>query len=189
MGVKAANAAFDGRSVAGMTDAGITNSADVTATQDDVTKIAELVKGTRIAVLTTRSSHGQLVSRPLAIQDRPFDGALWFFSPEPSPKTEDIAQHDQVNVAFESGRGWVSIAGTASISRDPAMIDELWNKYSEAWFPEGRDDPSVALIRVDADTVEYWSIDEPRVVTMFKVAKAIVTGTAPDVGESRTVSL
>src|ERR1700712_2055253 len=156
---------------------------------EEIAKIAELTKKARIAVLTTIDETGALVSRPLAMQDSEFDGQLWFFTQDPSPKVSDIAAHANVNVSMEAGNGWVSIAGTASVSHDPAKIDELWNKFSEAWFEKGREDPSIALIRVDADTVEYWAAEEPRAVTLLKTVGAMGTGGTPDVPESKTIGL
>ncbi len=157
--------------------------------QDELAKLAELVKGGRVGVLTTVDANGHLVSRPLAMQDVDFTGELWFFTPDPSPKVEDITGNNQVNFAFESGNGWVSVSGTATVTHDRAKIDELWNRYAEAWFADGKDDPTVALIRLDAHTAEYWATDEPKPVIMLKVAKAAVTGGTPDIGENKTVSL
>jgi len=59
----------------------------------------------------------------------------------------------------------------------------------EAWFENGREDPTVALLRVDARSAEFWAIDKPGIVRAFEVAKALVTKTTPDVGENKTVSL
>lgn len=156
---------------------------------EEIAKVAELIKKARIALLTTVDQTGALVSRPLAIQDHEFDGQLWFFTQDPSPKVDDINAHANVNVSLESGNGWVSIAGTASISHDQAKIDEFWNKFSEAWFEKGREDPTIALIRVEAQTVEYWSAGEPRAVTLLKTVGAMVTGGTPDVPESKTIDL
>jgi hypothetical protein len=47
----------------------------------------------------------------------------------------------------------------------------------------------VALLEVDADSVEYWHVDKPAVLRAVEVAKALVTGSVPDVGESHTVQL
>lgn len=160
----------------------------MTATREEIDRIASIVKGAKVAVLTTTNAEGQLVSRPLAIQDVPFDGELWFFTEDPSEKTIDIEQYNQVNVACDSGNGYLSIAGRASIVHDRARIDELWNKNTEAWFPNGKDD-SIALLKVEADTVEYWVTDDPKPVILYKVAKAAVTGGQPDIGENATVTL
>ncbi|QNE45557.1 pyridoxamine 5'-phosphate oxidase family protein [Glaciihabitans sp. INWT7] len=161
----------------------------MTANQEEIATVAELIKASRIALLTTINNHGQLTSRPLAVQEVEFDGDLWFFSQDPSDKTTEIAANAQVNVSLESGKGYVSIAGTAEIVHDAAKVDELWSKRVEAWFPEGKEDPSIALIKVHADSAEYWSTDDPKPVIFFKVAKAAVTGGQPDIGENKTVDL
>src|ERR1700733_5205040 len=101
---------------------------------EEIAKVAELTRKARIAILTTVDSTGALVSRPLAMQDHDFDGQLWFFTQDPSPKVDDINAHANVNVSFESGNGWVSVAGTASISHDQGTIDRFWKKFGEAWF-------------------------------------------------------
>lgn len=161
----------------------------MTATKEEIETVAKLISASRIAIVTTTNSEGQLVSRPLAVQEAEFDGTLWFFSQDPSDKTEEIAANDQVNVSMESGKGYLSIAGTASLVHDKAKIDEFWSKSVEAWFPEGREDPKIALIKVDAATAEYWATDDPKAVVLFKVAKAAVTGGQPDIGDNRTIDL
>jgi general stress protein 26 len=162
---------------------------DSTSHSDDVKTIADLVKDAKVGLLTTMTADGHLVSRPLAMQQIEFDGDLWFFSQDPSPKIDDIGGNPEVNVAFESGKGWVSIAGTATVSHDDAKIDELWNSMASAWFPEGREDPSVSLIKVTAHTAEFWANFDPKVVQLFKLAKAAVSGGQPDLGENKTVEL
>jgi general stress protein 26 len=159
------------------------------ATPDDIATIAKIVKAARIGLLTTVSADGMLHSRPLAAQDVEFDGDLWFFTQDPSPKVADIAANPSVNAAFQSGKGYLSIAGHAQVVHDPQKIDEYWTPAVQAWFPEGREDPTIALIRVHADSAEYWASDEPGIVSAFKIAKGAVTRTQPDIGENRTVEL
>lgn len=154
---------------------------------NDIETIEHIIKGTRFATVTTRAANGDLVSRPLAVLQREFDGTVWFFTPDPSPKTAEIAADPHVNVAFVDGPSVVSLAGIASVDRDPARIDEFWNPWAESWFEGGRDDPSVALLRVDATSAEYWHVDKPGVVRAL--AKGVVTRKAPDVGDSKVVDL
>ncbi|HEX8511006.1 MAG TPA: pyridoxamine 5'-phosphate oxidase family protein [Propionibacteriaceae bacterium] len=160
-----------------------------TPTVEEIEKVSQLIEGARIALVTSVGEEGQLVSRPLAMQDREFDGTLWFFTQDPSPKTQQVQENDQVNVALQVDKGWVSIAGTATVSHDRAMIDELWNRHAEAWFEKGKDDPSVALLKVKADTAEYWTIESNKVVSAVKYAKAIVTGDQPNIGDNATIKL
>ena len=158
-------------------------------TDSDVDIIRTIISGTRTATVTTVSASGELHSRPLAVLDTPFEGSLWFFTAHPSPKTDDIAAEPQVNVALSDGKSYLSIAGTATVDHDQTRIDQLWNPFVEAWFEGGKDDPTVALLRVDASSAEYWSIDKPGIVRAFEVAKALITKQQPDVGDNKTVSL
>jgi Uncharacterized stress protein (general stress protein 26) len=155
--------------------------------QNDLDVILDIMKGARFATVTTRGAGGHLFSRPLAVLDHDFDGTVWFFTPDPSPKTQEIAVDPHVNVAYADGPSHVSLSGTATITRDPALIDRFWNPWAESWFENGRDDPSVALPEVMAETVEFWHLDKPAVLRAVEVAKAIVTHSTPEVGESRTV--
>ena len=159
------------------------------ATKDEIEKIGELVGKARVAVITTVNTEGHLVSRPMAVKERDFDGELWFFTEDPSHKTDEIRANPEVNVALDAGGGWVSLAGEAEIVKDPAKIDELWDTGAEAWFTEGRSDPKVALLRVVAHTAEYWATDDPKPLVLLKYAKAAVGGGRPNIGEARTIDL
>jgi general stress protein 26 len=156
---------------------------------EELELIQRILSATRVASVTTRTASGELHSRPLAVIDRPFDGTVWFFTQDPSSKTSDVESDRHVNVAYSDGKEYLSLAGTASVSRDPAMIDELWNPFAEAWFENGREDPTVALLRVDASSAEYWHNDKPAVARVIEVVKSLVTKRQPDVGETGTVEL
>jgi general stress protein 26 len=161
----------------------------MTSTDEQFETISKIIKGAQVAMVTTVSEEGQLVSRPLALPDRPFDGELWFFTEDPSPKTDQLRVNDQVNVSLSSGDDYISLAGTGSVSKDRTMIESLWNKHAEAWFENGIDDPSVAMLRFRAESAEYWKIDAPKVVAAVKYAKALVTGEQPDIADNQVVDL
>ena len=156
---------------------------------DDVARVAELIDNARIVWLTTVDTGGALQSRPLAMLDRPFDGDLYFFTADSSTKSGQLAADEQVNVAFQTGRSYVSLCGRGSLVRDRQLIDELWNVQAEAWFDDGKDDPAVALLRVHADSAEYWELDTPRPLALVRYARAVATGRPPEVGHSTEVEL
>ncbi|WP_152916218.1 pyridoxamine 5'-phosphate oxidase family protein [Arthrobacter sp. RIT-PI-e] len=157
--------------------------------QDGMKAVQEILGKADIANLTTVGLDGKLVSRPLALQAKDFDGDLWFFTEDPSPKADEIRANPQVNVTANTGKGYISIAGTATLTKDQAKIDELWSPAVSAWFEDGRDDPAVALIHVDADTAEYWYMDAPRVVSAVQMVKGLVTGSKPSSGKNDVVDL
>lgn len=123
-----------------------------------IAALREMIKDVEVAMLTTRQADGKLVSRPLGTQDVEFDGDLWFATGADSEKVREIQADPRVNVAYGSrGRNtYVSVSGTASIVRDQAKIDELWSPAMKIFFPGGKDDPNLVLIRVQAESAEYW---------------------------------
>jgi general stress protein 26 len=158
-------------------------------TTDETGKVAELLKGQRIGMLTTTDALGTLISRPMALQEVEFDGDLWFFAERTSRKVAHISASPHVNVTVGSGSTWVSLTGSARVVEDAAKKRELWNSAVEAWFPGGPDDDAVVLLTVDADTAEYWDTPGGRVATVLSFAKARITGQPYSGGENETVRL
>src|SRR3954463_2099466 len=135
---------------------------------NDVQKLAKLIKGIKVAMLTTQDDDGTFRSRPMATQDEEFDGTLWFFTQIDSHKVTEIDRQHQVNLSYaDSGDNrYVSISGLATLVRDRAKIDELWSPVLKAWFPDGKDDPNIALLRVDVQKAEYWDAPSSTLVKL-----------------------
>lgn len=163
-----------------------------TTEQERRDKVKAMVADARIAMLTTMTEDGKHVSRPMAVQDVEFDGDLWFFAYSDSDLIAQIAVHPQVNVAFSDSKhhNWISVSGAAARVDDRAQAERLWNPALKAWFPDGLETPNLTLVKVDADTAEYWeAAHSSKVVTLLGYAKAAVTGKTPDAGENETVRL
>jgi general stress protein 26 len=158
---------------------------------DDVKKLAELIKDIRIAMLTTVDEDGSLRSRPMATQDVEFNGELWFMVGADSAKVHEVQEDQQVNVSFANpdNQQYVSVSGSAQLVRDRQKIDEFWNPMYKAWFPEGKDDPNIALLRVTVTKAEYWDSHSSPVVHLLGFAKALITGQSYDGGENEKVTL
>lgn len=147
-------------------------------TKDATAHVAELVERAQICMLTTMTAEGRHVSRPMALQDVEFDGDLWFFAYEDSAKVGQLRTHPEVNVSFSNDKRseWTSISGRAETVHDRAKVDELWSAPLKTWFPDGKDTPGLTLIRVEADTAEYWESSSSKVVRLIGAARAAVTG-------------
>jgi len=156
---------------------------------DQTRKVAELLKGERFGFLTTITMDGRLTSRPMTLQEVEFDGDLWFFAERDSNPVQHITASPEVNVGVGSGGTWVSLTGDAVVVEDTARKRELWNSGVAAWFPQGPDDDSVVLIKVEADSAEYWDTPGGRLATVLSFAKAKVTGQRIDAGENEKVDL
>ncbi len=156
---------------------------------EDTRKVAELLKDQRFGFLTTTTPEGKLTSRPMTLQEVEFDGDLWFFAERGSHPVQHVQTAPQVNVGVGSGGTWVSLTGHASVVDDVAKKKELWNSGVEAWFPQGPEDPSVVLLKVEGDSAEYWDSPGGRLATAFSFVKAKTTGQRIEGGETEKVDL
>ena len=163
-----------------------TTMSDTTA---DISKVAELAKDIRIAMLTTIDAEGHFVSRPMAQQEVEFDGDLWFFTSAKARKIEHLAANRAALVTLSSSDVWVSLSGTAEVVEDDAKAQELWNTFVESWFPQGPLDESVVLVKFTGETAEYWDTPGGRISSVISFVKTKVTGERYDGGENETVRL
>ena len=101
---------------------------------------------------------GSTHSEPLTPQlDEDQVDTLFFFI----GRDNRLAGKDKLMLQFVS-KGhdvFACIRGNGRIDNDRGQIDKLWNNQVEAWFPAGKDDPSLALLRVDLDSAELWETD------------------------------
>lgn len=173
------------------------NDYEPASTGKKLDELYELIEGIEIAMFTTRRRDGRLVSRPMATQTQAEGSDLWFVTDIESNKLDELEFDDQVNLAYyrDGSREWVSVSGTATIVQDRARIRQLYRKDWKAWFGDeggardgGPEDPRLALIMVDVESVVYLKVDKPKPLVLFEVAKAMVTGSPPDVGSQRKVS-
>ena len=130
----------------------------------------EHLSSDRIVMLSTDGAP----PRPMAAQFEELPGPLHFFAGTDS----DLIQASDPNgtprgAAFTfQAKGmefWASISGMLAQTDDPATIDRLWNPMVAAWFPEGRDDPTLRLLRFDAHEGELWG-DASNLAVMVKAA-------------------
>jgi general stress protein 26 len=134
----------------------------------DLKKLRKLIKGARIAMLTTIAPDGALRSRPMATLKAPFEGDLWFFTRADVAKADEIRDNSHVNVSFADSDDdrYLSISGTASLVKDQALMEQLWSGRLKNWFPAGKKDPGLALLRVRVDRAEYWDSKTAQMVAL-----------------------
>lgn len=159
------------------------------ANSDAIKKVNELIKDIRIAMFTTVDDEGVVRSRPMATQQVEFDGDLWFMTKSDTAKVEDVERYQQVNVGYADpgDNKFVSVMGSAEVLNDRAKIKELWNPFYKAWFPDGLDDPTIRLIKIEVEEVEYWDSPGGKVASVLGFVKSLVTGDQSDMGENETV--
>jgi general stress protein 26 len=160
--------------------------------ENDLEKLRELVKDIDFCMLTTIDESGDLHSRPMSSNgDIGANGDIWFFTNASSHKVSEIEKLPKVNVSFADpdNQRYISVSGTAQVVRDRAKIEELWRPQFKMWFPKGKDDPEIALLRVSLEKAEYWDSPSSTIGYALSFVSSLVTGKEPDLGENRKVDL
>ena len=153
-------------------------------TQDEKLKLWELIKPLEVGMLVTQH-HQELHARPMHLVQSDFDGLLYFFTNKDCLKADEIDENPDVCVAFSQPKAqtYVSVSGTAAICKDQLLIDQFWNPFVAAWFPQGKEDPSVVLIKIKLYSAEYWNATSNTLVQLFAYAKALFIKEPPNMGE------
>ena len=126
---------------------------------DVVERIREVVKKTKTCFFCTAVSLGDSgATRPMSVQQVDDGGILWFLSATDSHKNAELAERHDVRLFFQGSEhsAFLSLTGTATVSRDKAKIKELWEPILKTWFTGGVDDPRITVIRVSPSGGYYW---------------------------------
>lgn len=151
-------------------------------------KLRELLDEFGVAMLVTRTADGSLRARPMALADADPDGTLWFATDRHSGKVDELDYDPHVAVTMQSKLKYVSLSGTARTVDDRAKLSQLWKAEWKVWFPGGKDDPNVVLLRVDGSAGEYWdNSGVSGLKYLIQAGKALLTGDRPAVGDDPKV--
>ncbi|MNO52686.1 Pyridoxamine 5'-phosphate oxidase [compost metagenome] len=156
------------------------------AHQEAIETVRDLIKGIDTAMLTTVTSEG-LVSRPMKTQEVEFDGDLWFLTMKDTNKCRELLHNPNVNVAYVD-KSYVSIRGRAELVDNRAKIKSFWNLAYEKLLDTTSDDPRLVLIRVHADTAEYWETGS-KIKLVKKLFSKITGSDSNDTELNKTVDL
>jgi len=125
-------------------------------------KLAKMMRGIDLCMLTTHGPRGALHTRPMSNNGEvEFDGDAWFFTSRKTRKVREIQANGRVSLSYVGGPKakpvWIAVTGTARIVDDEEMKAELWVDELDHWFDGGPEDPSIVLIHVKATSAAWWS--------------------------------
>ncbi len=140
--------------------------------------LRNLIKDAEVAMLTTVESDDYLRSRPMITQESDEDGVLWFFTHDYRSKVDELESDPRVNVSYSKvdANQYVSVSGLGEVIYDEEKKQELWKSSYKTWFPDGVDDPQLALLKVYIEKAEFWDASTSKFVEVLGFAKALLTG-------------
>jgi general stress protein 26 len=154
----------------------------------DVERAWELMKKIGFAMLVTHDGD-KLRARPMSAFLERENNAIYFLTDARRHKDEEIARNPGINLSFAnaSDQKYVSVTGTAVVSNDRVKIKQLFSTPAKAWW-NSAEDPNIRVLKITPDDAEFW--DTPgSVISYVKMATAAVTGSRPEIGDNRKVTL
>jgi general stress protein 26 len=137
--------------------------------------------------LTDTRQHFQ----PMTAFAEPENNLIWFFTRDDTDLAARARGGAEAMLVVQSRDHdfHACIGGALSLARDSLRIDRYWSPVVAAWFPDGKDDPRLTLLRLDARDAELWISKGGPIRFAWEVAKANLTDTTPDVGDTAHVRL
>lgn len=152
-------------------------------------KFWDMAEDFSTCMVTTRDG-GRLRSRPMAPYVSRERGQILFLTDATSHKVDEVEADSQVACSFAQKDEYVAVSGTAHVSQDRALIDEIWDDEAEAWMPQGKDGPNVAVLVVSPSQAEIWDVTSNKITQAWEFAKAYVGDKPqPDTTENIKVQL
>ena len=153
-------------------------------------RLYDVIKDFDNALLVTSAPNGRSHARPMAVAEIREDGDIFFATSTGSPKIAEIAANPEVVVTFQGSAQFAAVAGRAEVVRDRNLIAHLWSEAWKVWFPEGKNDPTLCLIRVEGRDGEYWdNAGVQGIKHAFQQAKAYVQGRTPSKDEKQNAKV
>src|SRR5215203_5012960 len=81
-------------------------------------------------------------TRPMTAQFENDRSPIYFFTVKDNELIKALSGNDRAIATFH---------GQLSLDMDRVTIDRLWNRFVAAWYEGGKDDPKLALLRLDAE--------------------------------------
>jgi len=152
-------------------------------------KFREMVEDIKIAMFATNLMKKPFDVAPMYTKRVDEAGNLWFLSSKNSDHNDNILQNADCQLLYSGGSSnFLSVYGNAEIIDNRDTIESLYKKMDNAYF-DGPEDPQVTAIKFTPQEAAYWSADGNKLVSLFKMGLAAVTGKDQDLGTSGKMDL
>lgn len=150
--------------------------------EEAIKKLKELAEGKMCLFCT--NENGKLQSRPMGAIKVDDAGDIWFFSAKSSNKNRQVEEDPETHLMFieASKQHYLSLSTEVAIVHDQQKVDELWNDFMKAWFPGGKQDPEISLLRASVTGGHYWDEKDGHLIGMLKAGIKALTGGKGDDG-------
>ena len=83
---------------------------------------------------------------------------------------------------------YACLDGHLETVRSPEHAERFWSSVTEAWYPQGKNDPELIMLKFTPMTGEIWASTSSTLKFGWEIAKANLTDSEPDVGYKTAVN-
>ncbi len=151
--------------------------------KEAIDKLKDIATGAENCFFCTSIKTGIPMSvRPMSVLQVDDEGNLWFMTGKDTYKSEEIKADPFTHLFFQENKnsGFLNIYGITEIVDSQAKIDELWNPLLKVWFKEGKEDPTILLLKVIPTNVYYWDNKHGDMIAFAKMVTSLVIGKSMD---------
>lgn len=128
---------------------------------------------------------------PMACYPDKETGQIWFFTNRGNDLIKDAGAGESAMfmVTSKDQDFQACIGGDLREQYDRAKLEQFWNPHIAAWYPNGKDDPSLTMMVFEPSDADVWISKAGPVKYAFEIAKANVSHQTPDWGGKANVQL
>ena len=160
--------------------------------QDALAKLKDLVNDIDIGMLSTFCDTKEYpYTIPMSRQEVEDDGSIWFILSSESQTYKNLMKDNKLSIAFAhvGDYKFLSVNGKGNLTQDKSRIEKYWNKFVEAWFEKGKEDPTIRVLQVVPNEAHYWDNKTNKLVTFFKLASVAITGADLELGREGKLNI
>lgn len=145
--------------------------------QEAIEKLQEMVNNIDVGMLCTYPNDDEYTyAVPMSRQEIDSQANIWYLFSAQSETYKHIRENNKVSILFSDPNNYkfLSINGEAEISQDQERIDKYWNKFVEAYFEKGKEDPDIRILKVKVKDAHYWDTEGNKFTNFLKIATNII---------------
>jgi general stress protein 26 len=145
--------------------------------EEAVKKFVKLVKAVNVCMFITNNKE-ENHTRPMFTIEVEENGTLWFFTDARSVKVEEVSADPTAHLVYAhpGKESYMDVWGQSSVVTDKQTLKDKWSPLVKAWFPDGVDDPNLALLKVTPQDAYYWDAEAGKMVSFLKIIVSAISG-------------
>ena len=155
------------------------------ARKDAEDRLFKAIEDTRVGMLGVAGGEPRHMQPMTAYVEREAN-ELWFFTYRDTDLVRDVnasgGHYAMFCVISKDREVYACLGGELEEHFDRERMERYWNPVVAAWYPEGKDDPRLTLLRMRLDDAQMWLSQAGPVRFAFEIAKANMTRDQPDLG-------